>query len=728
VRTPILLLVLALPGWAADCTLALGANNPKNLSATGDNGGGASMWTGAGCTALNFIPGIGDTVVDITGTGTSKLTINQAWDVGSSPAAGVDVVSFSAPLECASSFNVRGSLAQKNATMTWLPGCIYSWDPSSAGDITSLYTWHPTAADQANSVHIGAGTSGSHVTIYGVNPTNCSGLSCGHGAFTTGTYYGANRWYGSGGTSTPATYVDFIGVGDASTPSITIRPSNAESNVFRMGHCTFTSGGGLATTGSLAAWYTWTINLSYLKFQDTKNSYMMTGLWYGPPSGGTRSFDHIVSDVPLSGSGFYSGLSITDSIMGRPGNVCNDATYVFGTIARDLFVYRGTAVQSGVGLCGSMDKIYYAWDSDANNPNAFVANQLLPATISNFFFEQLGNNGLAAEPGDAFIKVAGAPASAMNYVHTTGVYAPSLGMYSGLRTGLNSTTLSCASCTNSFVEQTHVMQYGVANGGIHLENTTTSPNTVKYRSNYNFFDASLTGYKIYITGVVTSTDVCVDARSCDYNADFHMHAKCLGCSWQKGSNQDIGYAAIWTSPVPGHAPGNIGEHDIDDVNGNLVDDPLAGTMQGGRSLANFDQLYLKQPVATAWNIAGAYAYGALVSHATATLSGGATFNYRCNNLVDCNGSATSEPGVGATWRTYWEWAGYQWIRDSIYNNTTYTDGAVGAVNDLGNEVLRKWAIWGYTISNPLLWCAGHDGETIGAVPFCARGKALLAAM
>lgn len=58
---------------------------------------------------------------------------------------------------------------------------------------------------------------------------------------------------------------------------------------------------------------------------------------------------------------------------------------------------------------------------------------------------------------------------------------------------------------------------------------------------------------------------------------------------------------------------------------------------------------------------------------------------------------------------------------------TYTDGGYGASGDNVIEAMRKWLFHGAIPQNPQTWCAGHDGEAVGAAPFCAAGKAMLAA-
>jgi hypothetical protein len=56
---------------------------------------------------------------------------------------------------------------------------------------------------------------------------------------------------------------------------------------------------------------------------------------------------------------------------------------------------------------------------------------------------------------------------------------------------------------------------------------------------------------------------------------------------------------------------------------------------------------------------------------------------------------------------------------------TYTEGAIGCAGCTAIQALVKWVQKGFTPQNPALWCSGHDGEAIGAVPFCASGKVMI---
>jgi hypothetical protein len=148
-----------------------------------------------------------------------------------------------------------------------------------------------------------------------------------------------------------------------------------------------------------------------------------------------------------------------------------------------------------------------------------------------------------------------------------------------------------------------------------------------------------------------------------------------------------------------------------------------------RNIATFDSAYLGNSAA-AWGDGHTYAVGDVVSASTLTFYGGAVINYRCwqahtSNAVD---ASLGKPGSAASYRTYWEFASIHRIADAIVTETTLTDARIGCTNCTYIQALSAWVRQGFTPVNPAVWCAASDGGTIGAVEYCAVGKALLAAV
>jgi hypothetical protein len=157
----------------------------------------------------------------------------------------------------------------------------------------------------------------------------------------------------------------------------------------------------------------------------------------------------------------------------------------------------------------------------------------------------------------------------------------------------------------------------------------------------------------------------------------------------------------------------------------------------------FDYYYLGHRSYPAWSSShGTYNVGDTVVNPISWFYGGLYVNYRCI-LAHSSSDTTTEPGSarfyfhlggwvpsstrGENWRTYWEPTSLYQLRQGVAAQTTIADGAIGCVACSIIDALHNWVFVGYTPTNPALWCAGHDGETIGATPFCGKGKALVAA-
>ncbi|MBI3888681.1 peptidoglycan-binding protein [Candidatus Nomurabacteria bacterium] len=268
---------------------------------------------------------------------------------------------------------------------------------------------------------------------------------------------------------------------------------------------------------------------------------------------------------------------------------------------------------------------------------------------------------------------------------------------------------------------------GDTSGGIDTNETSSTPSGVVTMRNNLFYALSPSlSTKMASRGATPLQDPCTTPNSstsnCDYNGAYNYAATqtlCVGCT-----NQGRGYAGKW-SFTPGY-------HDQDGFAPNFLD---SGVMSNhSRKIENFDQKYLGFAAATAWDAAGSYAFGDIVSNAVTLMYNNELLNYRCINPMGCTGAEA--PGVnyatrtasgtttsqtiditsmhlssldysklscgqtiissfttngspitsvtfnypssnnltcyvGSTWRNNWEWASLYQIRQAIYNQTIY---------------------------------------------------------
>jgi hypothetical protein len=151
-----------------------------------------------------------------------------------------------------------------------------------------------------------------------------------------------------------------------------------------------------------------------------------------------------------------------------------------------------------------------------------------------------------------------------------------------------------------------------------------------------------------------------------------------------------------------------------------------------RRLALFDQKYLGYPATNPdWAPGHAYAVGDLVSHAVSGTHGGVKINYRAFTVH--TSAAVSEPGqtdaavCGATcaWPGKWEYAGIQYIKNSIVAGETFTDGSTGLSNESMIAALIKWTFRGYTPQNRALCGADHTGSAAPGAVACDAAFAVI---
>lgn len=134
----------------------------------------------------------------------------------------------------------------------------------------------------------------------------------------------------------------------------------------------------------------------------------------------------------------------------------------------------------------------------------------------------------------------------------------------------------------------------------------------------------------------------------------------------------------------------------------------------------------------AWSSSSvSYAVGDIVSDSQAGVWQGKTVLYRA--LAAHTSAATSRPANGATWQTAcgggpcWEYATAYFLRTKIAKGERVTDAAIGANNDYAPKAMVLWHMYGRISPRLDLACMGSDGESPWPIPYCAKGKARVAA-
>jgi len=207
----------------------------------------------------------------------------------------------------------------------------------------------------------------------------------------------------------------------------------------------------------------------------------------------------------------------------------------------------------------------------------------------------------------------------------------------------------------------------------------------KVKSNIFHTPAGKTGgFKAWRAAASAVQDMITPAEI-DYNWASNLGAGTESNGWEDSNGTNDMFTVATSTLDPN---GGSGDPEFVDEARTM---PLYDTHAAG--LAN--------AAGTAWADATAYTVGNVVSAATAGFYGGETINYRCIVAHTSNdGHATDgKPGVGATFRTNWEYTSQYRLREDVTRI----------------KELISWVKEGFRVQNSDLLYAGHDGETIGAL-------------
>ena len=534
-------------------------------------------------------------------------------------------------------------------------------------------------------------------------------------------------------------HVHFSGIGSASTPEFdNLRPYSGHGVTYN--YCTFTNSGQITTGGydnfPAAANFTFTNNrlISLPAGVPTVYDFLVFG---SSIATGTRMFTGnslalASQDAGINFTGGYSGTTVAHNVFARMNTPPQYGP--FDSFDDNLFYVRhlgATTDWSFVGNGGdTLSNLYFLNDEGAAqaNDHQLMANDSASAPgtwkLTNYIFERSGNvlfdvshmagngtilywydrvlalpNSAGLSPG--YIRARGGANTTVQFTHDTLM-----------------TSVQCAGVCNDGAIKFGSGFTGYAGMVAQMKNNlgwskaawASAPNSLYVLGSYDEGQGSPTA------DLLISSQVLSNAH---YNAS-------VGTIYdQNGANGTAarGYDDWRQTTKPTLATDiNLGSGTSEHTQGPRFVDPT-------RNIATFDSSYLGN-TATAWVTGYSYSVGDIASTSSSGFYGGATVNFRCVTAhTSSSGNATNgQPGVAANYRTNWEFESIDRIRAATVAGTLYTDGAIGCTACTVTQVLSEWVRAGFSPMNPALWCSAADGESIGAVPFCAKGKALLGAM
>jgi hypothetical protein len=516
------------------------------------------------------------------------------------------------------------------------------------------------------------------------------------------------------------TYTNFSNIGDAATygEAFAFYSNSGDLGTCSMTNSTFNNVGPWATPPSLTFGSGAVVNLNNSVWTNSPCATATLGcLPIATQSGASVSVQNGVFDFCVgTGNTNQTGINWSGSYLGR--GTCG--AMVSAVAQANLFNHQvvspgSIALQPG----GNLTNSYYFLDITQDNPHWLVFPNT-SVTVSGLIYDD--PDDVTADSGEMWQEQTGANTEQFN----NNILLPS-------KTGHGNSELSSATNTipgaSTLMQEYHNTWTGSSTAGafamqqVNEDGASVAVNALE--SNLAWSKGAAFPYcKVGTVGTASMTTNPV--TTADYNyADANAiqagngSASCSDgvCTNGTCTNQGNSYLAKWTATP--------GAHDVDVLHPSVTSPNLA---DAARNLFFWDTNYLHDALGTAWTSGTSYAVGQIVSDSHAGYYGGAPINFRC--IANHTSGSTTEPLVGASWRTDWEAASLYDIRTAMAANmgsgTTYTDWAIGCASGCtAIQALVGWVRKGFTPQAPALWCAGHDGEAVGAVPFCASGKILM---
>ncbi len=651
-------------------------------------------WPDSGSWVGGVVPGNGDQVIFADG---SIITVPFGYTaiIGTSP----DNDSGAVALQCASASGTgrlivngtlvwKGPVRQANATWTVNAGGVLTYDSTGAtSPAAALYTWQIGQGNsQANAKLVFNGNSGSRATVNSQDNYQSGGFG------NTGT-----GWINGGRVE--AAFTDFSYQGPATTTGAILKSRLASSvGMVIFDHCTLSNCGQIHAT-SLSGDSTFSITNTKIS-SPANTGYSVQVNATTARTTGTR----LIRNNDIAGMVYVLCIGAVNSGFTHEKNIhrVNSAsspavgpvnyTSGGGIAAWDqnlIFLNGPTTADPAITLgFGNFLNTYLFRQCNPNHTNAHTIYTSLDG--GNLSFEGWVMQYFGSDTNSDYIILPRDPTLDRNLTVNHTIFLPNS---AGLAVGSFVNRLGVDTQDNAKIYFEHntcaggctmgdlVFGVGAEAGAVWPPGAVPS-----IQSNMIFRLNSGTGLIANSSSSATVNNGAV--VSADYNGVFNITG------------------SIYGSPS-GQFSTTPGMHDVSA-------DPQF--TDASRSILNFDQRYLGQPVASGWADGTSYVVGNVVSASTATFFGGATFNFRC---IEAHASATADnkPGSGTTWARYWEPAAVQAVSDSIIAGDTFS----GGVNSMIGELV-SWVKAGFAPTNPALKTAGYGGTYIGAMDVASTGN------
>lgn len=203
----------------------------------------------------------------------------------------------------------------------------------------------------------------------------------------------------------------------------------------------------------------------------------------------------------------------------------------------------------------------------------------------------------------------------------------------------------------------------------------------------------------------------IAAANADYNAMYNVRNGTVYDSNGSNGISKHGYEGMSCT-----SPSTIGTHDLDLGTGSGITSAGPKFVDPTRGPHNFTRYLLEQGLSSepsAWVTSTSYSVGNRVKNSNASWFNNESLWYRC--IAAHTSGSTTEPGVGASWRTNWEFDFLDIVNTQTAAAATITDSSLGLSSASYIKAMYTWVRAGWAPTNTALRNAAHDGTTPGAV-------------
>lgn len=505
--------------------------------------------------------------------------------------------------------------------------------------------------------------------------------------------------------------VDASNLGDASNAGVS-GALNGGNSPFQFINCTFSNCGGLLTGGYQAA--NTTFKLDGCTFSGTLTSYSVNHSTYNITKGtGTRLVNNCSFDKGFGSTSYFYQFTITGNVFGAAWSHASSADYPPTQVSGNLIVQSGSS-----GFYGFASGFSYAnvWNYiHIHNPSSQILNahtlSLTPAATSYEISGLIFDPGNTDAAGDLIF-----PPVATNAGSTMNVrYNLTLPIAAGSSAGQSCAKL--VSCTGDMTKITAAVDHntvcttGQGETGVFQWGETSKGRIgmcSSMRSNLAYTPAGQTaGVKVQktaTTGTITGSVAVTNGSTTVTGTGTNFTTALIAGDWVRVATDTIPYKIA----------------SVDSGTQLTLVSGYGGSTGSGKTLQPFvqDAIYNAGYTAADYNAGWGLATGTDGKGYNCELAGGKGFSYAPGpNDVSLGG----DPFVDSS-RNIATWAvarGQATAGDTYQAKVDAAYSYLKAAPAARVAELVAWVKAGWSVKDSALRDAGHDGATIGALPYSA---------